>query len=148
MIRIESSVTIDRPISEVYAFVSDCRNEPKWHTDVIEATGETAVGAVQTWVLRFMGRRESNMKVSRLETERLEELQAQRSLLGMRPTISYLLRASRLPNEIHPPYRHACGRHSQDHARPLDDHQTKSTFREQSEERAREGLAPGRAAVG
>jgi carbon monoxide dehydrogenase subunit G len=90
MIRTESSVTIDRPVAEVYAFVSDCRNEPRWHTDAIEATGETAVGAVQTWVLRFMGRREGKMKVSRLEPERLEELQALGSLMGMQPTISYL----------------------------------------------------------
>jgi len=90
VIRTESSVTIDRPISEVYAFVSDCRNEPKWHTDAVAATGETAAGAVQIWVLRFMGRRESKMIVSRLDPERLEELQAQGSLMGMRPTISYL----------------------------------------------------------
>ena len=90
MIRVEASVTIDRPVAEVYAYVTDCRNEPTWHTDAIEATGETAVGAVQTWVLRFMGRRESQMKVSRLEPERVEELQALGSLMGMQPTISYL----------------------------------------------------------
>ncbi len=90
MFRTEASVTIDRPVAEVYAFVTDCRNEPVWHSDAIEATGDTAVGAVQTWVLRFMGRRESLMKVSRLEPDRLEELQALGSLMGMQPTISYL----------------------------------------------------------
>src|SRR5258708_35686528 len=57
MFRTEALVTIDRPVAEVYAFVTDCRNEPLWHSDAIEATRDTAVGAVQTWVLRFMGRR-------------------------------------------------------------------------------------------
>jgi hypothetical protein len=37
LITASSSVTIDRPVSEVYRFVSDCRNEPKRQSDSIEA---------------------------------------------------------------------------------------------------------------
>lgn len=33
MIQIQSTVVIKRPIQEVWDFVSDCANEPQWHTD-------------------------------------------------------------------------------------------------------------------
>ncbi|HEV2686439.1 MAG TPA: SRPBCC family protein, partial [Actinomycetota bacterium] len=62
MITASSSVEIEKPISEVYAFVTDCRNEPKWHSDSIEASqigeGTLAVGTQQRWLLKFMGKRE------------------------------------------------------------------------------------------
>jgi uncharacterized protein YndB with AHSA1/START domain len=37
MFTIEGSELIDRPTDEVFAFVSDVRNDPQWHTDVLEA---------------------------------------------------------------------------------------------------------------
>jgi uncharacterized protein YndB with AHSA1/START domain len=37
MINIEGSVWIDRPAEAVFSFVSDVRNDPQWHTDVLEA---------------------------------------------------------------------------------------------------------------
>lgn len=37
MIIIENSTTIARPAAEVFAFVSDVRNDPQWHADVLEA---------------------------------------------------------------------------------------------------------------
>jgi uncharacterized protein YndB with AHSA1/START domain len=93
MISAESSVVIERPADEVFAFVSDCTNEPKWHTDVIEAApaGDTplAVGARQRWVLHFMGRREMPMQITKLEPGRLEQFQAQKAIMGMQPTITY-----------------------------------------------------------
>jgi polyketide cyclase/dehydrase/lipid transport protein len=93
MITASSSVEIDRPVSEVYAFVSDCRNEPKWHTDAIEAgllgEGPLAVGAKQRWLIKFMGKREMIMEVTRLEPERVEVLEARTALMGMAPTITY-----------------------------------------------------------
>ena len=93
MITASSSVEIDRPVSEVYAFVSDCRNEPKWHTDAIEAgllgDGPLAVGAKQRWLIKFMGKREMIMEVTRLEPEHVEVLEARTALMGMAPTITY-----------------------------------------------------------
>jgi hypothetical protein len=93
MITASSSVTIDKPLSEVYGFVSDCRNEPKWHSDSIEAApigdGPLEVGMKQRWLLKFMGKREMIMEVTRLEPERVEVLEARTGLMGMAPTITY-----------------------------------------------------------
>lgn len=93
MITASSSVEIDKPVSEVYAFVTDCRNEPKWHSDAIEASqvGDEAlaVGTKQRWLLRFMGKREMTMEVTRLDPDRVEELTARSALMGMAPTITY-----------------------------------------------------------
>ena len=37
MARVEVSTSIDRSPEHVFAFVSDVRNEPRWHTDILEA---------------------------------------------------------------------------------------------------------------
>ncbi|MGH2812780.1 MAG: SRPBCC family protein [Actinomycetota bacterium] len=37
MITYEGTESIARPPSEVFGFVSDIRNEPRWHTDILEA---------------------------------------------------------------------------------------------------------------
>ena len=93
MITASSSVEIGKPVSEVYAFVTDCRNEPKWHSDSIEAEpigeGTLAVGMKQRWLLKFMGKREMVMEVTRLESNAVEVLEARTALMGMAPTITY-----------------------------------------------------------
>ena len=47
-VRVERSVSIARPPAEVFAFVSDIRNDPKWHTDVREAKASTEQVGVGT----------------------------------------------------------------------------------------------------
>ena len=93
MITASSSVTVDKPVDEVWAFVTDCRNEPKWHSDSIEAApigdGPLAVGMKQRWLLKFMGKREMTMEVTRLEPNKVEVLEARTALMGMAPTITY-----------------------------------------------------------
>lgn len=44
---IENQAAIARPAEEVFAFVADPRNDPKWHTDVLEVhrTDDGPVGA-------------------------------------------------------------------------------------------------------
>ena len=37
MISTRGTVTIARPAAEVFAFIADIRNDPRWHTDVLEA---------------------------------------------------------------------------------------------------------------
>jgi len=39
--RVDKSVTINRPPAEVFNYVSDIRNDPNWHTDVISAVPST-----------------------------------------------------------------------------------------------------------
>jgi carbon monoxide dehydrogenase subunit G len=50
MLTAETSESVARAPSEVFAFLGDVRNEPKWHTDVLEATltsgSPSVVGAV------------------------------------------------------------------------------------------------------
>jgi uncharacterized protein YndB with AHSA1/START domain len=75
MISIESSEWIGRAAEEVFAFVSDVRNDPKWHTDILEAeydaSGPLTIGA--TFRIRFkpfMGLTEGTGKVTAYEPPR------------------------------------------------------------------------------
>jgi carbon monoxide dehydrogenase subunit G len=65
---IENQTTIARPAEDVFAFVADPRNDPKWHTDVLEArrTDDGPVGAGTTYAVSFkpfMGQSEGTMTV-------------------------------------------------------------------------------------
>lgn len=72
MIRAESTTSIARPTDEIFAFVSDLRNDPRWHTDILEARlaeGGT-VGPGSTFAIRFkpfMGQSEGTVTVSEYE---------------------------------------------------------------------------------
>jgi uncharacterized membrane protein len=57
MAHAEESVTVDRPIAEVFAFLADGLNEPKWRPEVsdvrLASTSATGVGA--TWAQSMKG---------------------------------------------------------------------------------------------
>ena len=92
MLTIESSARIDRPVDEVFGFVTDPSNEPEWHTDVLEVSAPEPPlrpGSRMTWVLNFMGRRDMHMQVVDLQPNSLERLRAEAPLMGMQPTITY-----------------------------------------------------------
>jgi mannose-6-phosphate isomerase-like protein (cupin superfamily)/uncharacterized protein YndB with AHSA1/START domain len=61
MMRIERSVKIRRPPEEVFAFVADLRNDPRWVWTLTEARktseGPLGVGTTFLTVARFLGRR-------------------------------------------------------------------------------------------
>lgn len=61
MIKTEKSIIIDRPVEEVFAYVSDLQNSPQWQNGVLEARrttkGALGVGTQYTSVRKFMGRR-------------------------------------------------------------------------------------------
>jgi len=76
----EARVLIERPVEEVFAFASDPRNEPKWHTDIVDvrpgtpsssADGELpdSWGQEKTWVttVQFIGRKEYEVEVTAFE---------------------------------------------------------------------------------
>ncbi len=92
MIQATASQTIDRPIQDVFAFVSDAANEPRWHTDVLEVHPSSDVpvapGATSRWVVEFMGRKDMQMRVAELKPNQREVLQATSG--PMLPTITYL----------------------------------------------------------
>ena len=75
MITIESTEWIDRPVEHVFAFVSDVRNDPQWHTDVLEAEFDTAKPLTTGTTFRvrfkpFMGLSEGTGTVTAYEPPR------------------------------------------------------------------------------
>jgi uncharacterized protein YndB with AHSA1/START domain len=60
MVRITDSTIIDRPVEEVWRFVSDPGNDPKWYQGTMEvrqiSEGPTAVGTTIEAVIQFRGR--------------------------------------------------------------------------------------------
>ncbi len=79
MIKLESSIIINRPVQDVWDFVSDCTNEPKWHTDCIAARATSPLplqtGSTQAWAMTYAKGAEANLKVTALEPGRLEQLE-------------------------------------------------------------------------
>ncbi len=72
----EQSIVIDRPIAEVFAFVTDQRNTPQWQAGLVEvrplAEGLPGVGKRYALVRKFMGRRmEAVNEYLRYETDKL-----------------------------------------------------------------------------
>ena len=65
----EGSESIARSAEDVFAFVSDVRNEPRWHTDVLEAwlPEGASVAEGSTFEIKmkpFMGTSEGTVTVS------------------------------------------------------------------------------------
>src|SRR5438874_1982836 len=61
MIKVETSIIINRPIEEVFAYVSDFRNAARWQAGVVEVRqtpeSPTGKGTQVTFVRRFLGRK-------------------------------------------------------------------------------------------
>jgi uncharacterized membrane protein len=59
MVSNEESITINRPIEEVFAYVSDLQNGPKWQPALVEARritkGPLGIGTQFTGARKFMG---------------------------------------------------------------------------------------------
>ncbi|HUH07728.1 MAG TPA: SRPBCC family protein [Egibacteraceae bacterium] len=92
MIDVTASITIDRPVDEVFAYVNEPANEPHWHTDVLEATraSEGAIGIGTTYDLKikpFMGISEGTTQVVEFEPDRRAVWRGEMG--SMRPTLTY-----------------------------------------------------------
>lgn len=93
MISIESSELIGRPADQVFAFVSDIRNDPQWHTDILEAEydppgrpGPTAGATFRTRFKPFMGQTEGTGTVTEYEPPRRVVLTQQMG--NMKPVLT------------------------------------------------------------
>src|SRR5512143_291695 len=76
MPKIELSIVINRPVEEVFAFLSDFENNPKWQSTSVEARkiSEGPVGAGTTYqaVTTILGRRiNSEQEITQYEPNRL-----------------------------------------------------------------------------
>ena len=79
MIRFEFSVDVDRPPSEVFAYITDADRLPEWQSGAVEAQwqGEKAQGARIREVRKFLGRRmETELEVTEYESDRRFGLRA------------------------------------------------------------------------
>ncbi|MET1012583.1 MAG: SRPBCC family protein [Actinomycetota bacterium] len=93
MIAAESSTSIARPAAEVFEFVSDVRNDPRWHTDILEAhlIGEEPIGQGSTFAVKFkpfMGQSEGTVTVAKYEPPRRLELRGQMGKMAPTLTLS------------------------------------------------------------
>jgi hypothetical protein len=75
MISFEITELVARPPSEVFAFVSDVRNEPRWHTDILEAklTGGASVEKGSAFAVKFkpfMGQSEGTITIIEYDVPR------------------------------------------------------------------------------
>ena len=88
--KVEQSTTISRPPAEVFSYISDVRNDPSWHTDVLEVrSSTTSVGMGTVFDVKVkpsMGVSEGTMTVSRFEPGRLIEYSGQMG--KMAPTVT------------------------------------------------------------
>ena len=61
MVKHELNIVIQRPVAEVFAFVSDLTNAPKWQTGLVESRNLTksslGVGSKFASVRKFLGRK-------------------------------------------------------------------------------------------
>jgi carbon monoxide dehydrogenase subunit G len=61
MIRVHESIIVQRPVEEVFAFVADQTNGPRWQSGLLEVRRITdkpiGLGTKHTAVRKFMGRR-------------------------------------------------------------------------------------------
>ena len=94
MISVESSVEIARPVEEVFAFVADVANEPKWHTDTVrgrlDPPGPPGKGKVLHATFRAMGRTFDGVAdVVEFEPARLIRYRFREATMGLKPTFVY-----------------------------------------------------------
>ncbi len=99
MIAIEDSVMVNRPSGEVFSFVSEPANDPKWQSDVLESRstleGPARAGGRIRTVVKFMGRRELDREVTRFEPDRLLEIRVHSGPpFGLRPIVTYQVEAA------------------------------------------------------
>ncbi|HEX7172943.1 MAG TPA: SRPBCC family protein [Candidatus Limnocylindria bacterium] len=93
MINVARSITINRPVAEVFAYVSDVSHEPAWHTDVLEARqiSEGPIGIGTSFLIRVkpsMGVSEGVTHVIGFEPNRRQEMRGEMG--RMRPTVTDL----------------------------------------------------------
>src|SRR6266496_4476791 len=88
--KVERKISIARPPAEVFSHIADVRNDPSWHTDVVEvrsSTDEVGMGTVfDVRVKPSMGVSEGTMTVTRLEPGKLIEFHGQMG--KMAPTVT------------------------------------------------------------
>src|ERR1700752_448981 len=91
--KVERSPTLARPPADVLAYVADVRNDPSWHTDVLEVSSSTEAVQVGTvFNVRgkpSMGVSEGTMTIRKLEPGKFVEFEGHMG--KMAPTVTNLV---------------------------------------------------------
>ena len=78
MIDATHTVTIDRPVDEVFDFVAESSNEPRWNVDVADVIrpkrGKLAAGMTWEYTVKFLGTKQLAGEVTAFEPNRRIEL--------------------------------------------------------------------------
>jgi uncharacterized protein YndB with AHSA1/START domain len=95
MIKAERTVVIDRPVQEVFAYVTDQTKTPSWQVGLVDVKrttqGPIGIGTRHTFVRNFMGRKmEADNEYVAYEPDRLVTF---RTTSGPPMTASYLFEA-------------------------------------------------------
>src|SRR5438105_15191462 len=95
MFTIQQSVTIARPVAQVFAYLANPANIPQWRPDVLETQsgGPLHAGSEFDEVISFGGRKTQTFRVQVFEANRTLEVAAIAGL-GIRPTQRYSVSAS------------------------------------------------------
>jgi uncharacterized protein YndB with AHSA1/START domain len=90
---IERSVTVDRPLATVWAYLSDFRSTNDWDPGTIEtvrSSGDGGVGTVYHNISKFLGREvEVDYTVVDVEPERLLRLRGENKTVSLTDTITF-----------------------------------------------------------
>ena len=94
MVKIEVSTVINRPLEEVFAFMSNPENDPQWQSETSEteltSQGPVGVGSTYRDVGFFLGRRiESVYEFTEFEPNKKFSLKTTSGPLPIEATISY-----------------------------------------------------------
>jgi len=77
--KVERNISIARPPADVFSYIADVRNDPSWHTDVLEVGSSTDVVGMGTGVnvkvKAAMGVSEGMMRVRWFEAGKLIEFE-------------------------------------------------------------------------
>src|SRR6266481_1021686 len=93
MFTIQQSVTIARPVNEVFALLANTESIPRWRPDVLAARsdgGPLRMGSEFDEVINFGGRKAQTFRVEVFEPNQTLEVAAIAGL-GIRPTQRYSL---------------------------------------------------------
>src|SRR5216683_8368902 len=93
MFTIQQNVTIARPVDQVFAFLANPDNIPRWRPDVLETRsggGPLQMGSEFDEVINFGGRKTQTFRVDVFEPNKTLEVAAIAGL-GVRPTQRYAL---------------------------------------------------------
>jgi uncharacterized protein YndB with AHSA1/START domain len=94
MVKIEQSVVINRPVEDVFAFMSNPKNDPQWQSDTTEteitSQGPIGVGTTYRDVTEFLGRRiESIYEFTEYEANRKLSLKTTSGPIPIEATITW-----------------------------------------------------------